>query len=78
MGGGEIKFLFRVFNPISWVSAEDEWDIELNTGREILYLQATTYYFVYHVYKHFTNKKKPCFAKQQGNIKQRNTVRSQL
>ena len=27
----------------------NERDVELNTRREIPYLQATTYYFVYHI-----------------------------
>ena len=31
------------------MSAANEWDIELNTRREILYLQATMHYFVYHI-----------------------------
>ena len=26
-----------------------EWDVELNTRGEIPYLQATMYYFVYHI-----------------------------
>ena len=26
-----------------------EWDVELNMRREIPYLQATMYYFVYHI-----------------------------
>ena len=34
----------RVFNSIA-----HEWDVQLNTRREIPYLQATMYYFVYHV-----------------------------
>ena len=34
----------RVFNSIA-----HEWDVELNTRREIPYLQATMYYFVYHI-----------------------------
>ena len=31
------------------MSAANEWDVELNTRREIPYLQATMYYFVYHI-----------------------------
>ena len=31
------------------MSAADEWDVELNTRREIPYLQATMYYFVYRI-----------------------------
>ena len=34
----------RVFNSIA-----HEWGAELNTRREIPYLQATMYYFVYHI-----------------------------
>ena len=34
-----MEFLLRVFNSI----------VELNTRREILYLQATMFYFVYHI-----------------------------
>ena len=34
----------RLFNSI-----DHEWDVELNTRREIPYLQATMYYFVYHI-----------------------------
>ena len=30
------------------MSAANEWDVELNTRREIPYLQATMYFFVYH------------------------------
>ena len=29
----------------------NEWDVELNTRREISYLQASMYYFVYHINK---------------------------
>ena len=34
-----------------WLTSEhsDEWDVKLNTRREIPYLQATMYYFVYHI-----------------------------
>ena len=31
------------------MSAANEWDVELNTRREISYLQAAVYYFVYHI-----------------------------
>ena len=31
------------------MSAANEWDVELNTRREIPYQQATMYYFVYHI-----------------------------
>ena len=31
------------------MSAVNEWDVELNTRRQIPYLQATMYYFVYHI-----------------------------
>ena len=31
------------------MSAANEWDVEFNTRREIPYLQATMYYFVYHI-----------------------------
>ena len=31
------------------MSAANEWDVELNTRREISCLQATMYYFVYHI-----------------------------
>ena len=34
----------RVLNSIA-----HEWDVELNTKREIPYLQATMYYFFYHI-----------------------------
>ena len=30
-------------------SVANEWDVELNAGGEIPYLQATIYYFVYHI-----------------------------
>ena len=33
----------------SVVSAANEWDVEFNKRREIQYLQATMYYFVYHI-----------------------------
>ena len=31
------------------MSTANEWDVELNTRREISYLQAAVYYFVYHI-----------------------------
>ena len=31
------------------MSAANEWDVELNARREIPYLQATMYYFFYHI-----------------------------
>ena len=31
------------------MSAANKWDVELNTRREIPYLQAAMYYFVYHI-----------------------------
>ena len=33
----------------SHVAAVNEWDFKMNTQRETPYLQATTYYFVYHI-----------------------------
>ena len=39
---------YRISLDSSRVSAANEWVVELNTRREIPYLQATTYYFVYH------------------------------
>ena len=33
------------------MSTANEWDVELNTRREISYLQASMYYFVYHINK---------------------------
>ena len=33
----------------SRVSAANEWDVELNARKEIPYLRATTYHFVYHI-----------------------------
>ena len=43
MGARRYGISLRVFNSIG-----HEWDVELNTSREIPYLQATMYYFVYH------------------------------
>ena len=44
MGARKYGISLRVFNSIA-----HEWDVELNTRREIPYLQATMYYFVYHI-----------------------------
>ena len=44
MGPRRYGISLRVFNSIA-----HEWDVELNTRREIPYLQATMYYFVYHI-----------------------------
>ena len=44
MGARRYGISLRVFNSIA-----HEWDVELNTRREISYLQATMYYFVYHI-----------------------------
>ena len=44
MGPHRYGISLRVFNSIA-----HEWDVELNTRREIPYLQATMYYFVYHI-----------------------------
>ena len=44
MGAGRYGISLRVFNSIA-----HERDVELSTRREIPYLQATMYYFVYHV-----------------------------
>ena len=40
--------------PSEWLNssratAANKWDVQLNTRREIPYLQATLYYFVYHI-----------------------------
>lgn len=43
----DMEYLVRVFTLIS-----HEWDINLNTCRDIPCLQATIYYFVYWLYKH--------------------------
>lgn len=43
----DMEYLVRVFTLIS-----HEWDINLNTSRDIPCLQATIYYFVYLLYKH--------------------------
>ena len=47
----DMEFLFECLTRFdsSRVSAANEWDVELNTRREIPYLQATTYYFAYHI-----------------------------
>ena len=44
MGARRCGISLRVFNSIA-----HEWDVELNTRREIPYLQVTTYYFAYHI-----------------------------
>ena len=44
MGARRYGISLWVFNLIA-----HEWDVELNTRREIPYLQATMYYFVYHI-----------------------------
>ena len=44
MGARIYGISLRVFNSIA-----HEWDVELNTRREIPYLQATMYYFVCHI-----------------------------
>ena len=44
MGARRYGISLRVFNSIA-----HEWDVELNTSREIPYLQATMYYFIYHI-----------------------------
>ena len=44
MGARRYGISPRVFNSIA-----HEWDVQLNTRREIPYLQATMYYFVYHI-----------------------------
>ena len=43
MGARKYGISFRVFNSIA-----HELDVELNTRKKILYLQATMYYFVYY------------------------------
>ena len=44
MGARRYGISLREFNSVA-----REWDVELNTRREISYLQVTRYYFVYHV-----------------------------
>ena len=44
MGARRYGISLREFNSVA-----HEWDVELNTRREISYLQATMYYFVYHI-----------------------------
>ena len=44
MGARRYGISLREFNSVA-----HEWDVELNTRREISYLQVTRYYFVYHV-----------------------------
>ena len=36
-----------------WTSAANEWDVELNTRREIPYLQATIYYSLFNIHLNF-------------------------
>ena len=36
-----------------WTSAANEWDVELNTRREIPYLQATIYYSLFNIHLDF-------------------------
>ena len=43
MGARRYGISLQVFNSVA-----HGWDAELNTWREIPYLQATMYYFVYH------------------------------
>ena len=43
-----MEFLLECLTDSSRVSAANEWDVELNTRREISYLQATMYY-VFHI-----------------------------
>ena len=44
-----MEFLLECLTDSSRVSEANEWDVELNTGREISYLQATMYYYVFHL-----------------------------
>ena len=44
MGARRYGISLRVF-----ISIAHEWDVELNTRKEIPYLQATMYYFVYQI-----------------------------
>ena len=44
MGARRYGISLREFNSVA-----HEWDVGLNTRREISYLQVTRYYFVYHV-----------------------------
>ena len=44
MGARRYGISLREFNSVA-----HKWDVELNTRREISYLQVTRYYFVYHV-----------------------------
>ena len=45
MGAHRYGIPFELFNLI----AANEWDIELNTWREIPFLRTTVYYFVYYI-----------------------------
>ena len=51
MGAHRCGLSLRVFNSIAnaRVSAASGWDVESKTSRESPYLQATMYYFVYHI-----------------------------
>ena len=44
MGVSTYGISLQVFNSLAY-----KWDVKLNTIREILHLQATMYYFVYHM-----------------------------
>ena len=44
MGVSTYGISLQVFNSLAY-----KWDVKLNTRREILHLQATMYYFVYHM-----------------------------
>ena len=60
----------RVFNSIA-----HEWDAELNTRREIPYLHATMYYFVYHINTiPFYWQEKPTLMKENGIDNSRITI----
>ena len=49
--GHSLKTSYELFLELdsSRVNAANEWNVELNTRREISYLQATMYYFVYQI-----------------------------
>ena len=56
MGARRYGISLRVFNSIAY-----EWDVELNSRREISYIQATMYQFVYLIYHiHFKITGGPC------------------
>ena len=45
-----MKFCFKSFKlDILWAIPADKWDIKFYNSREISYLQATVYYFVYYI-----------------------------